>query len=434
MTRSVPKAERGPLVVIGTGGRAYREYALAGVARAADQRGRPIVALVPEPATWQRERVSECRLVDVGDPDAVLAQLRTLPTAPAGVLTWDETALESTAAVADELGLPHMSRDAVSACRDKLLTRRALAAARVPVPRFHHVLQPGDAPAAAAHLAQAVGWPIVVKPRALAGSVGVTLVRDAAELPEACGLAARATVPKLSARDGLLIEEFVDGPELSIDSVIFNGTVTLAVVARKVLGFAPYFEEIGHRVLPWRHESWAAAVTDVVVAAHRALAIRTGITHTEVRLTRSGPKIIEVNGRLGGDLIPYLGQLATGIDLPAAAVAIALGEAPHLQSTGSRCAAVSFRYPPTDVRVKSVEVASAGDRPPWLDRMAVLAEPGDTLFLPPRGMIPRYAAVIVTGGSERECDERLYQAGRQLCLSYDPLDAAVPAPSPPASR
>jgi biotin carboxylase len=147
-----------------------------------------------------------------------------------------------------------------------------------------------------------------------------------------------------------------------------------------------------------------------------------GVTHTEVRLTPAGPCIFEVNGRLGGGLIPYLGRLAPGVDLTAAAVRLALGELPDLRPCRDLCAAVRFRYPPSDARVTRIDVSPDAAQLDWLDRVVVLAGPGTQLRLPPRGLVSRYAAVVVTAGSEPECRSRLYQAELLIRLSYTVLD------------
>lgn len=424
----------GPLAMLGSGGRPYREYALEAAVRAAAARGRPVVLLLADAPGWQREHLPECRTTDLQDPAAVLASLRALPQPVDGVLTWDETALQTCAAVAEHLGLPHASVAAVHACRDKLVTRTALAAAGVPSPRFRHVGSVAEAVAAAEELSGAGSRAVVVKPRSLAGSLGVTLAATPAEVAAAYREADAARVAGLTARPGVLVEEFATGPEISVDAAVSGGRVVPAVVARKKVGFPPFFEELGHLVQPWQDEPWADAVREVLVAAHRTLRIDAGITHTELRLTPTGPKIIEVNGRLGGDLIPLLGRLAGGVDLIDAAVAVALGEEPRLPAPRSGCAAVEFLYPPADVRVTDVSVDDA-DPPAWLERIAVLAAPGTDLRLPPRGLIPRYAAVVVTGPNPQSCRDRLYQARRRVGLSYESLDAPRRrSPGPPERR
>src|SRR5207248_3474465 len=114
-------------------------------------------------------------------------------------------------------------------------------------------------------------------------------------------------------RGGAIIEGFADGPEISIDGAVFKGEYLPMFVARKSTGLPPFFEETGHIVDAADPLLRDEQLLAVLAKGHQALGIENGITHTEVRLTSRGPVIIEVNGRLGGDLIPFLGKVATGI-------------------------------------------------------------------------------------------------------------------------
>lgn len=402
------------LVLVGCGNPPYREYALATVA------ARVQTALVQRTeADWQRPYLADrFQVADTADTTAttraVAALLAGLPGTGA-VLTWDETLLQTTAEVARRLGLPHMSPEAVRNCRDKLATRRLLGAAGVPSAGFRHVRTPEQALTAADEL----GWPVVVKPRALAGSIGVTLATGPEELRRALDQAQTSAFPGISALDGAIVEEFLSGPEISVDCAVFDGTVRIVNVARKRLGFAPYFEEIGHLVAPWTGEPWADDVQSVVAAAHAVLGIRTGLTHTELRLTPTGPRVVEVNGRLGGDFIPLLGTLATGVDPVAAAADIALGRTPGLAPTRAGCAEVRFLYPEQDAVVRSLDLTAAA-AVPGIDRAVPLAAPGTELLLPPRGIVPRLAALVAVGGTPEDCTAALDRAQSAVRYAITP--------------
>ncbi|MEU2626355.1 ATP-grasp domain-containing protein [Kitasatospora sp. NPDC007106] len=406
------------VVIVGNGGRQYREYAFAAAA------GHAEVALVgdTEP-TWQLPYLSGHRTADSTDPAALtraVADCAAATPGTAGVFTWNEVLLEATAEVAARLGLPHMSPAAVRNCRDKLSTRRLLLAAGLPSARFAHVHGLEDA----LRQAEAIGYPVVVKPRSLAGSAGVVLARDPAELRAVHHHADGAAFPGLDPLDGLVLEEYLDGPEISIDSVVVDGAVHPVNVARKRLGFPPFFEEVGHLVSPWRDEPWADALCDLVTEAHRVLGVRVGVTHAEVRLTAAGPRLVELNGRLGGDFIPHLGHLATGVDLTAAAVDLALGAVPDLRPTRDDCAEVRFLYPPQDGVVRSLDLAAAA-AVPGVAEVVPLAEPGQRLLLPPRGVVPRLAAVIATGATPAACQDVLDRASALVRAETDPLPEDV---------
>jgi biotin carboxylase len=406
--------EKSSLVIDGSGGRPYREYSFAVLARSYR-----LFAVLPAAPTWQRGYLDGFAVVDVADPDAIATAVSTLAGdgAEVGVLTWDETVLEATAQAAEQLGLPHMSAQAAARCRDKYATRELMAAAGLPAVRFRLAATADEAVSAAAEL----GFPVVVKPRALAGSMGVAVAPDEAAVREAFEAAATSRYADLPTGHGVLIEEYLDGPEISVDSAVLDGVVRCVHVAYKRLGFPPGFEEVGHLVGDWSTQPWAAQVEELVVGAHHALGVTHGVTHAEVRLTAAGPRLVELNGRLGGDLIPYLSELATGIDLVAAAGRLAFGRAPRLIPIRHRTAEVRFVYPPYDCVVQDLDVGSAG-RTPGIAYAAALAAPGDTMVLPPRSTVavPRLAALVAVGQDEQECAEVLDRAAKAVTVQLTP--------------
>ncbi|WP_069172171.1 ATP-grasp domain-containing protein [Streptomyces griseus] len=405
------------IVLVGSGGRPYRAYAF----RALAARHR-LSALLAEEPTWQREYLDSWKVADLGDPVAVTAALDALTGPGSAVLTWDETVLEVTAAAAEKLSLPHMSALAAQRCRDKFLTRGLLDGAGLPAVR-HGLAHTQDE---AERIADSLGYPVVVKPRALAGSVGVVLAEDAPAVRAAHRLAGGAAYSTLPTGHGILVEEFLDGPEISVDSVVADGEVTLVQVARKRLGYAPHFEEVGHLVGGWDDsEPWAGPVRALVTDAHRALGVDLGVTHAEVRLTSSGPRLVELNGRLGGDLIPYAGELATGVDLVVAAAEVALGRTPDLTPRRAGYAEVRFVYPPHDGTVRSVSTGGA-EAVPGVAHAAVLTEPGAELLLPPRQAIPRLAVLIAEGADEAACARVLDAAVPLVTAEVEPLAGDAP--------
>jgi biotin carboxylase len=405
------------VVVLGTGGRAYREYALQDAAA----HGR-VSSVNDTPADWELPYLDGHRVADTGDVEAItrtVTEVLAGDAGPAGLLTWSEVLLERTAEAAARLGLPHMSPQAVRNCRDKLRTRRLLERAGLPSARYALAHGLDEARAAA----DRIGYPVVVKPRALAGSSGVVLARTAAELTAVHRHADGAAFTGLDPLDGLLVEEYLEGPEISLDCVVVAGTVHCVNLARKRIGYPPFFEEVGHLVSPWRHEPWADELVDTVARIHAVLGVTTGVTHAELRLTPQGPRLVELNGRLGGDFIPLLGRLATGVDLTAAAMDTALGTVPDLRPTRDLCAEVRFLYPGQDGTVRRLDVSGAREVP-GVERVVALAEAGQRLLLPPRGVVPRLAAVIATGRDAAACDRTLDEAMSRIEATITPAEEA----------
>ncbi|MFD7529703.1 MULTISPECIES: ATP-grasp domain-containing protein [unclassified Streptomyces] len=278
-------------------------------------------------------------VVDTSDETALWAAVRALEdeAAVAGVLTSSEYYVPTAAALAYRLGLPGPSAEAVRACRDKAEQRRTLTDAGVGSPDFAVVSEVTDALAAA----RSIGLPVVVKPVQGSGSLGVRLCTDLDEVAEHAGTLLAATVNErgIAAPSRILIEEYLTGPEYSVEVFGTDAVVTVA----KHVGALPVFVEIGHDVpaaLPGEQE---IALRESAVRAVRALGLGWGAAHVELRLT--GPRtarVIEVNPRLAGGMIPELVRRACGIDLVRAQVLASLGTAPELERGGYARASIRF--------------------------------------------------------------------------------------------
>ncbi|MFJ9698302.1 ATP-grasp domain-containing protein [Streptomyces fradiae] len=429
---SRPDAPRdGVLVVVGSGIRLYREYLLAGAARE-----HPLWLFDSREPSWQTPYLAGSTLVDTSDPralvDAATALAATRPVD--GVLCYTEALVEPAAAIVDSLGLPGMSREAVSVCRDKGRTRRRLAEAGVGQPRFAAVPSLDEA----ARAAEAIGYPVVLKPRGLAGSLGVVHVPGPADLARAYREATAPSYPGVPTYDApVLVEEYADGPEISVDGLLADGVYRPLVLARKRVAMPPYFEEEGHLVDAADPLLTSPELLAFLTDVHRALGATGSLTHTELRLTAKGPRLIEVNARLGGGLIPLLGRLAGGVDPGRAGARAALGlpvdaagpEPAGEGRAGGRVAAVHFSYPAEDCTVEAVRLPEEG-AVPGLHHAAALAEPGDVLRLPPRGYISRYAYAICVADTVEECEESVALARAAVRLDHRPAPAFDPDAGP----
>ncbi|HET9168143.1 MAG TPA: ATP-grasp domain-containing protein [Actinocrinis sp.] len=424
---SAAEAE-GVVLLIGCGWRPYREYLLASAASR-----HPLWLFAATEPTWQRDHVRGSTVLADFGPDTMLAAARRLAqTAPIlGVLSWDEALIVQTARLAHRLGLPGAGVAGIEGCRDKPLTRRLLTAAGLPQPRFAYVRDEADAVAAA----ERFGYPVVIKPRAGGASIGVMLAADTTAAREAFRVAAEASLHGSPAyAGGALVEEYLAGPEISIDAAVADGDYQPLFLARKTVGMAPFFEELGHVVDAGDPLLADPELIATLAVAHRAIGFRYGVTHTEVKLTTRGPVIVEINGRLGGDLIPLLGRYATGIEPGAVAVELALGRRPQIErGSGGRCVGIRFGYPPSACVVDRVSVPEpAADK--GVLAAAALAEPGEFLALPPTLYASRHAYVICSGADPAECAVLLDKALAEVQLTARPKIPAATAGSAPSAR
>ncbi|GLZ51886.1 carboxylase [Actinomycetospora sp. NBRC 106378] len=389
-------------MVVATGPRLYREYLLRSLSE-----HRRVHLVTDRAPDWECRYVDDATVLPLDGPDAVTTALRGLVARHVvrGVLTWSEARVVATAAAADALQLPGPGLRAAVNCRDKARTRAALAARGVPQPASVPVTGPAQARAAA----QRLGYPVVVKPRGGAASDGVAVVRDADELEVHLPASDGVTAPDLPATDAtVLVEEFVRGPEISVDAVVRSGRVHPVYLAHKEIGYAPHFEETGHVVQGRDPLLSDPVLRSVLDEAHAALGFRDGWTHTELRLSDTGPRVIEVNARLGGDLIPHLGERASGIAAGPLAAAAACGEDLELPvvpgGATDRWAAVRFAYPPgSDALLESVEV-DEGAVPAGVDLVMPLV-PAGVRMSPPSGAVMdgRVALAIGVADSRTAC-------------------------------
>jgi biotin carboxylase len=407
-------SEKPLLLLIGSSSRRSREFILESVSRRY-----ALWLLQPAEATWESPYVAGSTVIDNTDPDRLVAAARAVDAAHrvSGVFCYDEGLVHPAAYVSRDLGLPGNPPESIAACRDKNSTRLAVELAGVPQPVSVGVYSLGEAASAA----EKIGFPVVIKPRGLAGSMGVRRADRAEEVAPAYAAAATASYPGVPVFEmSVLVEEFVSGPEISVDAALFDGECVPLVVARKHVGLAPFFEEVGHDVDGGDRLLSDPQLLDLLRRSHDALGFHTGVTHTEFRLTPRGPVLMEVNARIGGDMIPYLGQLTTGVDIALVAADIAAGRRPATSATRRWAAAIAFLYPERDTEIESVTV-----RPdlftPEIHAAVALADPGAVLRLPPRGYLARYGRVIALTDTVERARAALADASLMVELTGRPV-------------
>jgi biotin carboxylase len=307
---------------------------------------------------------------------------------PDGVVAFSERVVHDAQRVAWEFGLPANSPETLLALQDKSVQRRRLREAGMPVPRQWVLASPDDCARAAA---EAV-FPAVLKPSVGMGSIATFRV----ERPE--GLTALwRTAAGLARSDNriahrapvLLLEEELRGvypvdarglgDYLSVEALIDNGRLHVLAVSDK-LPLAPPFRENGHLLPTVRTEAELIAVRRCVQEAHRALGITHGASHTEIKLTAHGPRVIEVNGRIGGQVSEQL-LLSAGYRLELEMARSSTGTSPVTDVSCDRYSA----YLTPQTREGRYEVLDAPDAASFQERVPGLAtvhhvvRPGDVV-------------------------------------------------------
>lgn len=254
--------------------------------------------------------------LDFSRPDdatrTIVAQAAATPFD--AVLSVDDSASLLAAQASAALGLPHNAPDAALAARDKRVMRERLRACGVPVPHFTPCLLSDDP----ATLAASVAYPCVVKPVLLSGSRGVIRADNAAEFVAAFGRLRRMLVGEGGdpAATTVLVEEFIPGVEVALEGLLTDGALrVLALFDKPDPLDGPFFEETLY-VTPSRlPAATQAAIAGATVAAARALGLRTGPVHAELRVNARGPWLIEIAGRSIGGRCSSVLEFGAGMSL-----------------------------------------------------------------------------------------------------------------------
>jgi len=380
------------LLVLGAG------PAQLGLLAAARERGLFVIALDRDPAAPGFRYADRRAIISTEDEQGIerLAAAERVEGLIAPGIDWP---VGIAARVADKMGLAHpLSPAAAALAVSKQRQRELLAQAGVPQPRWQ----------LARMAEEGLPVPAVVKAPDRQGQKGLTLVRSEEELPGAIAAAIEES------RSGVaLVEEVVDGPEVTVNAFSLRGEYHPLTVTDRLTAEPPAFGVALAHVWPSEAGGKAAEVAESAV---KALGIEDGPTYTQLRVGPEGPQVIEVAARLGGGHDAELVKLALGVDLNGLALQAALGESiwsaalhPSPQVGG---AVVRFLVPPegTLKEVEGVEEARAVD---GVQDVRVYRVPGH-VFGPFRRGADRAGAVLAAGDSREEALERAEEAARLI--------------------
>ncbi len=250
-----------------------------------------------------------------------------------GVMTLaTDMPMRTVAAVARECGLVGISEETAVKATDKSVMRETLKEAGVPVPVFYKAQNQNEYIDAVNHMHDT----FMVKPADSSGSRGILKVDNKEDAVRAY------KYTKSFSRNGIVVvEECMIGPEVSVETLAYDGEVHVIQITDKITTGAPHFVEMGH-TQPTRLDC-AEEIKKVAIAANKAIGIEDGPSHTEIIVTKEGPKIVELGARLGGDCITtHLVPLSTGVNMVEACIKIALGEDPDIHYTLDSGSAIRY--------------------------------------------------------------------------------------------
>jgi biotin carboxylase len=350
-----------------------------------------------------------------GDPARAAELIASASGLADAVVAADAPMLLLAAAVAARLGLPHNPAGAVLAAADKGRQRQRWAAAGVAQPRFQIV--PGQAPdPAIAQAAAAIGFPCVIKAVSLSASQGVLRADNADEAARAAARIRRVLAgARHPAGEPLLVEEYLHGPELSIDGLLADGELSpLAIFDKPAMTDGLTFEET-LLVTPSRlpRPTLDAAVRTAGRAA-RALGLRTGPVHAELRVTTSRPAMLELAARSIGGLCSRALRFPGGRSLEELILASALGRPVPVSDHQAPLPSGVFMLPvPRAGVLRAVEGRADAEAVPGISGVTITIPPGRRVRPLPDG--DRYLGFIFAeAATAAEVENALTTASRRL--------------------
>ena len=364
--------------------------------RIARSKGWRVIVADGNPGALARDMADRFEAIDLKDREALLALARGCAADGGldGVFTAGTDFSSSVAWVAERMHLPGIPFETAMRATDKCLMRDAFEKAGVPSPRFACWDGRGDPRSL---LSPGLGFPLVVKPVDNMGARGVVRVDDETALVDAC-TKARA----LSRSSRVIVEQYMEGREFSLDAVVDAGRVSVCGVADRHICFPPTFVEMGHTIPTEADPSTVADLERVFAAGIKALGIDRGAAKGDIKLTPAGPMVGEIAARLsGGYMSGWTFPLSSGVEVTEAALDIAVGLPPgDLRPRFDRVCAerAIISSPGTVEEVIGIEAARAL---PGVEEVFLRAGPGDEVVFPTNN-VQKCGNVIAVGESRDE--------------------------------
>jgi len=383
------------------------------------------LVIVDEPGHWSRSLTDEITGTHwvaapiSGDPDvdaqAILDALARADVRADGVLTFWENSVCDAARVAAALGLPGNPPEAVDAARSKVRTRELSARLGLPTPKAQRVRSLDELFAAAAD----VGFPAVVKPEFGASAMGCVRVDDFESLAGVYKLVRAVVTPEqdgiFRAGSDLLLEQYLDGVEFDVDLILQDAECVFSSVSQNWPTAEPSFQETGLHLPPDHNKKAVAGLVDLSVQTVQAFGFRRGVLHVEGKCTSRGPRVIEVNARMGGARIHQMVEAVWGVDLIEAQLRSSLDLPQALKpSRKPRCGVVNaVVYAPATGRLAGLPFAAVTPEGGMGVELDILGEVGQDVAGPDSTFATVLAELTLSGKNLRRARSLAAQVLRE---------------------
>lgn len=400
------------------------------------------VVIIDHPDSWSRSLVDEGLVakfmgVDMSQgSDAVfehaLALVQELGkdglTGPAdGIATFVELSVPLVSRLAERLGLPGHTPEAVDSARNKHATRAKMKAAGLPTPRNCLIKAPSELDEAG----KQVGFPAVLKPSSGAASLGVKKVESASQMRDSyfeiinelktlivsSGALVKGDPNGQIGVDAskvidlsVLMEQYLDGCEVDVDVVMSGGEHKYAAVADNGPTMEPYFNETWAVSPSLLSKADQTQLRDLAIQSVKALGFSSGVFHVECKMTSTGPQLIEVNARMGGGQVFECNLRTWGVDLVEETLFAALGipSAPPVPQRPLSAVAYCYCNAPKSGTAGDLHKLEVIAKRPDVVWAKPLVKPGSVVVGPKEGMPTWLCDLFITRPTAKEALEYLH--------------------------
>lgn len=290
---------------------------------------------------------------------------------PDGIMTLaTDMPMRAVAAACQKLGLCGISLETALKATDKGEMIKAFEACGVEHPWYYIVPTLDDLK----NIIDKIIYPCIMKPTDNAGSRGVVLCHDRTELE------AEYEYSHNESRGGaVIIEEYLQGPEFSVEVMVINGEPNVLQITDKLTTGTPHFVEMGHTQPTRQNDENANKIRDLACRAVKAVGINVGPAHVEMILTKDGPKMVELGARMGGDCITtHLVPLSTGIDMVGCTIQLACGEDIDIKPKFNKGSAIRY-FDAHNGTIKTIKGVDEARTLPGIQEISIVHQVGDTI-------------------------------------------------------
>ena len=290
---------------------------------------------------------------------------------PDGIMTLaTDMPMRAVAKACEVCGLPGISFDTAVKATDKGEMIKAFETAGVEHPWYYIVPNRSSLE----DVIKEVSYPCIMKPTDNAGSRGVVLCHSREELENKYDYSCNE-----SRGGSVIIEEYLQGPEFSIEVMVIDGEPHVLQITDKLTTGAPHFVEMGHSQPTRQSKENSEKLRDLACRAVKAVGINVGPAHVEMILTKNGPKMVELGARMGGDCITtHLVPLSTGIDMVGNTIKLACGEKIDIEPKLNKGSAIRY-FNAHDGVIKAIEGIEEAKKISGVQDVSIVHQIGETI-------------------------------------------------------